>query len=118
MQFERFDQGHRRQDRINADDARRLELAVLSAGRDVVARQKRMFTELAADFIVVIQTGSYSKTQRACSAPPGLCTRPTDFVVRARPKPPNPAVVTILLPEDRIDVSLGIERRNEIISMT
>jgi hypothetical protein len=41
----------------------------------------------------------------------------TDFVVLACPKPPNPAVVTILLPEDRIDVSLGIERRNEIVSM-
>ena len=41
----------------------------------------------------------------------------TDFVVLACPETPNPAVVTILLPENRIDVSYEIEGRNKIIPM-
>jgi hypothetical protein len=76
-----------------------------------------MFTELVTDFIVVIPTGIVLENLACVSSAARLVHEATDFVVLARPKPPNPAVVTILLPEDRIDVSLGIERRNEIISM-
>jgi hypothetical protein len=76
-----------------------------------------MFTELVAGFIVVIPTGIVPENPAGVFSAARLVHETTDFVVLARPKPPNPAVVTILLPEDRIDVSLEIERRNEIISM-
>src|SRR6202051_4493299 len=47
----------------------------------------------------------------------GLVDETTDLVLLSRPKSPNAAVVAILLPEQRIDVSLGVERRNKIVPM-
>jgi hypothetical protein len=46
-----------------------------------------------------------------------LVDETTDLVVLSRPEPSNPAVVTILPPEDWIDLSYEIEGRNKIISM-
>jgi hypothetical protein len=48
----------------------------------------------------------------------GLMDEIADLVILARSKPSYPAVVPILLPEDRIDMSFSVEGRNKVISMT
>jgi hypothetical protein len=47
----------------------------------------------------------------------GLMDEAADLVLLTFPKSPNPTVIPILFPEQGIDVSLGIEGRNKIISM-
>jgi hypothetical protein len=94
-----------------------VELAVLSANRDVIARQKRMCAELVAGFIVVVLVGIVIKNPACMFGAARLVDETADLVVLARPEPSNLAVVTILPPEDWIDVSYEIEGRNKIISM-
>src|SRR5262249_11177104 len=47
----------------------------------------------------------------------GLVHEATDLVVLALPEPAHPAVVAILVPELRVDVSAAIERRHEFVTM-
>jgi len=50
-----------------------------------------MFTELVADFIVVIPTGIVLENPACVFSAARLVHEATDFVVLARPKSPNPA---------------------------
>ena len=117
FKFERSDQVHRQHDRIHRYDAKGVELAVLSADRDILARQKRMCAELVTGFIVVVLVGIVIENPACVLSAARLVDETTDLVVLSCPKPPYPAVVPILLPEDRVDMSLEIERCDEIISV-
>jgi hypothetical protein len=76
-----------------------------------------MCTESVPGFIVVIFAGIVVENPACVLRAAGLVDETADFVVLARSKSANPTVVTILLPEDRIDVALGIERRDKIIAV-
>jgi hypothetical protein len=76
-----------------------------------------MRAELVTDFIVIILVRIIVENPASMFSATRLMHETTDFVVLACPESPDPAIVTILLPEDWIDVSFGIEGRNKIISM-
>ena len=89
----------------------------MSADRNILARQKGMCAEPVTGFIVIILDGIVFENPACVLCATGLVHEMTDFVVLASPKPSNPAVVAILLPEDWVDMSFGIEGRNKMISM-
>jgi hypothetical protein len=76
-----------------------------------------MFAEFVAGFIVAILVGVVAENSARVLGATRLVNETTDPVVFAHPKSPNPTVVPILLPQGRIDVSVGIEGRNKIVSM-
>src|SRR3984885_2198769 len=47
----------------------------------------------------------------------GLVDQTTHLVLLACPKSSNAAVLAILLPEQWVDASLGVERRNKVVAM-
>jgi hypothetical protein len=40
-----------------------------------------------------------------------------DLLVRTVPEPPHAAVLALLLPKQRIDMSLSVERRHEFVAV-
>src|ERR1700731_1015006 len=117
FQFEGFDQGHRQHDRIDGHDAKRLQLAVMSADGNILAGQKRMCAEFVTGLIVVVFIGIVVEHPAGVLGATGLVDQTTNLVLLACPKSPNPAVVAILLPEQRVDASLGVERRNKVVAV-
>src|ERR1700733_11022567 len=99
FQFEGSDQGHRQHDRIDRHDAKRLQLAVMSADGNILARQKNMCAEFVAGLIVVVFIGIVVEYPAGVLGAAGLVDQTTDLVLLACPKSPNAAVVAILLPE-------------------
>jgi hypothetical protein len=65
--------------------------------------------ELVTGYIVIILVRIIVENPPSMFSATRLMHETTDFVVLACPESPNPAVVTILLPENRIDVSYEIE---------
>lgn len=116
FQLEGFDQVHRQHHGIDRDYQKRVLPAVLSANRDVFAWQERMHAEFVTGFVVFLVGTIVENPARVLSAT-GLMDEAADFVLLTFPKSPNPTVIAILFPEQGIDVSLGIEGRNKIISM-
>ena len=110
FQFEGFDQGHRQHDGIDRHDAKRLQVAVLSADGNILAWKKCMCAEFVAGLIVVILVGIVVENPACVLGAARLVDETADLVLLAGPKPPNPAVFPILLPENRIDVPFGILR--------
>jgi hypothetical protein len=104
FQLEGFDKVHRQHDWIDGDNKKRVRVAVLSADRDVFARQKRVCAEFVAGLIVVILVGIVVENPACVLGAAKLVDDTADLVLLAGPKPPNPAVFPILLPENRIDV--------------
>ena len=87
-----------------------LELANKSADRDIFARQERMDAEPIADFVAVTLAEIVVEDPACVVGAIGFVDESADFVLLARPERPSPAVVSVLLPEVRV------EGRNEIIA--
>jgi hypothetical protein len=76
-----------------------------------------MGAKLVAGFSFIILVGTVDENPASVLGPTGPVDETADLVVFTLPKSPNVAVVPIFSPQHRIDVSLGIEGCNEIISM-
>src|ERR1700733_3331688 len=89
----------------------------MSADGNILAWQKCMCAKFVASLIVVVFIGIVVEYPAGVLGATGFVDQTTDLVFLACPKSPNSAVLAILLPEQRVDVSLGVERRNKVVAM-
>src|ERR1700722_17953346 len=89
----------------------------MSADGNILAWQKCMCAKFVAGLIVVVFIGIVVEHPAGVLGAAGLVDHTTDLILLACPKSPNAAVLAILLPEQWVDASLGVERRNKVVAM-
>ena len=95
----------------------RVQFAAFIGDRDILAGCKFVGAEAIARLVVIIPLGIIVEH------PPGMlgASRPMDqtsgLVILALPKPANTTLVAMGLPGLGIDMSLGVQRSNELIAV-
>src|ERR1700733_5306143 len=89
----------------------------MSADGNILAWQKCMCAKFVAGLIDIVFIGIVVEYPAGVLGATGLVDQTTDLVLLACPKSPNAAVLAILLPEQWVDASQGVERRNKVVAM-
>src|SRR5260370_35377737 len=102
---------------LDRDHLERMHLAVLVADRDVFAGPEGMGAEAVAGFVVLLGNVLVIEHPAGVAGTPRAGHQTPHLVRLALPEPPHAAMVAVLSPELHIDMPVGIERGDELVTM-
>ena len=98
--------------------AKGVNIAIGLRDGNVFPRHKDVCAESITRFIIIGSRNVIIEDPSGMFFAPGLMHDESDFVRLSVPKSPHPAMIAILLPQVRIDMSLIGERRHELVAVS
>ena len=103
--------------RLDRHHPERVQLAAFIGDRDIFAGCKFMGAEAIAQLVVIIPLGIVVEHPPGMLGTARLMDQASGLVLFALPKSANATLVAMGLPSHGIDMSLGVQRSNELIAV-
>src|SRR3954471_10736500 len=103
--------------RLDRGHPERVQFAAFIGDRDIFAGYKLMGAEAIARLVVIIALGIVVEHPPGMLGTARLMDQASGPVLFALPKSTNATLVAMGLPSLRIDMSLGVQRSNELIAV-
>ena len=103
--------------RLDRDHPERVQFAAFIGDRDILARCKLMGAEAIARLVVIIPLRIVVEHPPGMLGASGLMDQASGLVLLALPESANATLVAMGLPSLGIDMSLGVQRSNELIAV-
>src|SRR6185437_8996065 len=103
--------------RLDRDHPERVQLAAFIGDRDIFAGCKLMSAEAIARLVVIIPLRIVVEHPPGMLGAAGLMDQASGLVLLALPESANATLVAMGLPSHGIDMSLGVQRSNELIAV-
>ena len=103
--------------RLDRDHPERVQFAAFIGDRDIFAGCKLMGAEAIAQLVVIIALGIVVEHPPGMLGTTRLMDQASGLVLLTLPKSANATLVAMGLPSLGIDMSLGVQRSNELIAV-